>query len=250
LNKFSSINDKYFSFQEKINLCIKNFDLEGELIKDSRNTVKVFRIGDLYINIKRFKRPNFINRLVYSFFRSTKACRSFLYANKLLDYNILTPDPIAYIENSKYYLLDDSFYVCKNIDYDFDMKYVFENKELKQRDILIRKFVLFTHKLHENGIMFLDHSTSNTIIKKIENDYKLFLIDLNRMNFKKMNFEDRLKNFRRLNLSDDSIKKVSHFYSEIINVNKDLIFEKIKTYSQNFQTNRRKRKKIKNIFKN
>ena len=250
MNKFSSINDKYFSFQEKINLCIENFDREGELIKDSRNTVKVFRIDDLYINIKRFKRPNFINRLVYSFFRSTKACRSFLYANKLLDYNILTPDPIAYIENSKYYLLDDSFYVCKNIDFDFDMKHVFENKELKQRDKLIKKFVLFTHKLHENGIMFLDHSTSNTIIKKIENDYKLFLIDLNRMNFKKMNFEDRLINFRRLNLSDDSIKKVSHFYSEIVHINKDLIFEKIKTYSQNFQTNRRKRKKIKNIFKN
>ena len=104
MNKFSSINDKYFSFQEKINLCIKNFDREGKLIKDSRNTVKVFRIDDLYINIKRFKRPNFINRLVYTFFRSTKACRSFLYANKLLDYNILTPDPIAYIENSKYYL--------------------------------------------------------------------------------------------------------------------------------------------------
>jgi tRNA A-37 threonylcarbamoyl transferase component Bud32 len=130
------------------------------------------------------------------------------------------------------------------------MKHVFENKELEQRDKLIKKFVLFTHKLHENGIMFLDHSTSNTIIKKIEGDYKLFLIDLNRMNFKKMNFEDRLINFRRLNLSDDSIKKVSHFYSEIINVNKDLIFEKIKKYSQNFQINRRKRKKIKNIFKN
>ena len=249
MNKFSSINDKYFSFQEKINLCIKNFDREGELIKDSRNTVKVFRIDDLYINIKRFKRPNFINRLVYSVFRSTKACRSFLHANKLLDYNILTPDPIAYIENSKYYLLDDSFYVCKNIDYDFDMKHVFENKELESRDKLIKKFVLFTHKLHENGFMFLDHSTSNTIIKKIENDYKLFLIDLNRMNFKKMNFEDRLKNFRRLNLSDDSIEKVSRFYSEIVNVNKDVIFEKIKKYSQNFQINRRKRKKIKNIFK-
>jgi len=53
LNKFSSINDKYFSFQEKINLCIKNFDREGKLIKDSRNTVKVFRIDDLYINISR-----------------------------------------------------------------------------------------------------------------------------------------------------------------------------------------------------
>ena len=249
MNKFSSINDKYFSFQEKINLCVKNFNHEGDLIKDSRNTVKVFKIDDLYINIKRFKRPNFINRLIYSFFRSTKACRSFLYANKLLDYNILTPDPIAYIENSKYFILDDSFYICENIDYDFDMKHVFENKQLESRDKLIKKFVLFTHKLHENRVMFLDHSTSNTIIKKVGSDYKLFLIDLNRMKFKKMNFEDRLKNFRRLNLSDDSIKKVSHFYSEIVNINKDLIFEKIKKYSHNFQTNREKRKKIKNFFK-
>ena len=63
-----------------------------------------------------------------------------------------------------------------------------------------------------------------------------------------MTFEDRLKNFRRLNLSDDSIKKVSHFYSEIVNINKDFIFEKIKKYSHNFQINRKKRKKIKNFF--
>ena len=249
MNKLSSINDKYFSFQEKINLFIKNFNQQGELIKDSRNTVKVFKIDDLQINIKRFKRPNFVNRLVYSFFRSTKACRSFLYANKLLDYDILTPDPIAYFENSKCFILNDSFYVCKNIDYDFDMKHVFENKQLESRDKLIKKFVLFTHKLHENGVIFLDHSTSNTIIKKVDGDYKLFLIDLNRMKFKKMTFEDRLKNFKRLNLSDDSIKKVSHFYSEIVNVNKDLIFEKIKKYSYNFQLNRNKRKKIKNFLK-
>ena len=78
----------------------------------------------------------------------------------------------------------------------------------------------------------------------------IILIVIDNENFKKMNFEDRLINFRRLNLSDDSIKKVSHFYSEIVNVNKDLIFEKIKAYSQNFEINRRKRKKIKNIFKN
>ena len=249
MNKFSSINDKYFSFQEKINLCVRNFNHEGKLIKDSRNTVKVFKIDDLQINIKRFKRPNFINRFIYSFFRSTKAYRSFLYANKLLDYDILTPDPIAYFENSKCFILDDSFYVCKNIDYDFDMKHVFENKQLESRDKLIKKFVLFTHKLHENGVIFLDHSTSNTIIKKVDGDYKLFLIDLNRMNFKKLTFADRLQNFRRLNLTDDSIKKVRHFYSEIINIDKDLIFEKIKKYSHNFQINRNKRKKIKKIFK-
>ena len=249
MNKFSSINDKYFSFQEKINLCIKNFDREGKLIKDSRNTVKVFRIDDLYINIKKFKRPSFINRLVYSFFRSTKACRSFLYANKLLHYNILTPDPIAYIENSKYYLLDDSFYVCKNIDYDFDMKHVFENKELEQRDKLIKKFVLFTHKLHENGIMFLDHSRSNTLVKKHNDDFRFYLIDLNRMKFKPLSIEERLKNFRRLKLNDEILEKVSGFYSEIVNIEKQIIFDKIKKYSDDFENGRKCRKRLKKFFR-
>ena len=97
--------------------------------------------------------------------------------------------------------------------------------------------------------MFLDHSTSNTIIKKIDNDYKFFLIDLNRMKFKKMNSEDRLKNFRRLKLNDDLIKKISVYYSEITRIDNKVIFEKIKKYAKDFQDKRAKRKKIKQFFK-
>ena len=249
MNKFSSINDKYFSFQEKINNCIINFNLKGKLIKDSRNTIKTFDIDEIKINIKKFKTPNILNQIAYSFFRSSKANRSFSYANRLLSVNILTPDPICYAEDFKYLLINECFYVSKHIDYDFDMKYIFENKELYQRDELIKKFVIFTHNLHESGIMFLDHSTSNTIIKKMDNDYKFFLIDLNRMKFKKMNSEDRLKNFRRLNLDDDLIKTVSIYYSEITRIDKNIIFEKIKKYSKDFQDKRAKRKKIKQFFK-
>ena len=249
MNKISSISDKYFSFQEKINNCIINFNSQGKLIKDSRNTIKIFDLGEIKINIKKFKTPNIFNRIAYSFFRFSKANRSFSYANRLLATNIPTPDPICYAEDFKYLLIDECFYVSKHIDYDFDMKYIFENKELNSRDELIRKFVIFTHNLHENGIMFLDHSTSNTIIKKIDNDYKFFLIDLNRMKFKKMNSEDRLKNFRRLKLNDDLIKKISVYYSEIIGIDNKVIFEKIKKYAKDFQDKRAKRKKIKQFFK-
>ena len=56
------------------------------------------------------------------------------------------------------------------------MKHVFENKQFESRDKLIKKFVLFTHKLHENGVIFLDHSTSNTIIKKVEGLMKKYQI--------------------------------------------------------------------------
>ena len=34
---------------------------------------------------KRFKKPNFFNKIIYTFFRSTKAQRSFNYAKKLIE---------------------------------------------------------------------------------------------------------------------------------------------------------------------
>ena len=129
------------------------------------------------------------------------------------------------------------------------MKHVFENKELEQRDKLIKKFVLFTHKLHENGIMFLDHSRSNTLVKKHNYDYKFYLIDLNRMKFKPLSIEERLKNFRRLKLNDEILEKVSGFYSEIVQVEKQIIFNKIKKYSEDFENGRKCRKRLKKFFR-
>ena len=97
--------------------------------------------------------------------------------------------------------------------------------------------------------MFLDHSRSNTIIKKNNNNYKFYLIDLNRMKFKKLSFKQRCRNFRRLKMDDELIEKVSLYYSEMINRDNRLIFDMIKKYSVNFENYRRLRKKVKNIFR-
>ena len=92
------IDRKYQKFELEIDGIIAAFDKSGEGIKDARNTLKLFALNNVVINIKSFKTPNFINQIVYKFFRNGKAKRSFEYAKKLQKLSIKTPQPIAYYE--------------------------------------------------------------------------------------------------------------------------------------------------------
>ena len=248
MNKSFFILDNYRGLKPKLNCLIDDFNSRGSLIKHSRNTIKKIKIDNLILNIKRFKRPNFFNKIIYTFFRLSKAQRSFNYARRLIDLGILTPEPICYYNTYKSGLIYQSYYMCENVDYDYDMEFVFENIKLDGRDELIKRFTYFTHNLHENGIMFLDHSRSNTLIKKNNNSYSFYLIDLNRMKFKSLSINERLRNFKRLKMSDEVLEKVSEYYSDLVKIDKQLIFKKIKKYSENFENNRKLRKKIKKFI--
>ena len=161
----------------------------------------------------------------------------------------MSPNPIGFYDIFQFGLIYQSYYVSENIDYDYDMEFVFKNIDLDFRDDIIKKFTYFTHNLHENGIMFLDHSRSNTLVKKHNDDYRFYLIDLNRMKFKSLSAEERFKNFRRLKLNDEILEKVSSFYSEIVNIEKQIIFDKIRKYSDNFENARKFRKRLKKFFR-
>ena len=97
--------------------------------------------------------------------------------------------------------------------------------------------------------MFLDHSRSNTLIKKNNNGYTFYLIDLNRMRFKSLTLKERLKNFKRLKMNDEVLNKVSEYYADLIKIDKQLIFKSIKKYSENFENNRIFRKRLKFFFR-
>ncbi|MFO8147067.1 MAG: Kdo domain containing protein, partial [Gillisia sp.] len=87
--KFSK---KYQDKKEEILHFIKFFNEEGTLLNDGkRNLLKIFEFEGEKINIKSFKIPNPVNKIVYRFFRKSKAERSFTYAEYLISKNIGTP---------------------------------------------------------------------------------------------------------------------------------------------------------------
>ena len=117
--KVKLINTDYNSRSDIIENFIKNFDSSGVVIKDSRNVIKSFESDKVTYNIKSFKIPNIFNAIIYNKLRSSKAERSYRYAQKLLSIGINTPDPIAYFEFKTRLFLKNSYYVSKNIEYNF-----------------------------------------------------------------------------------------------------------------------------------
>tara|TARA_B100001059_G_C17785501_1_gene556827 strand:+ start:615 stop:971 length:357 start_codon:yes stop_codon:yes gene_type:complete len=99
----------------------------------------------------------------------------------------------------------------------------------------LQQFAAFTFKLHENNIDFLDHSPGNTLITKNANHYNFYLIDLNRMRFKPMSFDNRMHNFRRLWLSKTMIKILAEAYSKLYNKSYQDTYDLMLKHSRAFQ---------------
>ena len=136
----------------------------------------------------------------------------------MIDCEISTPFPIAYIENTNALGLTTSYYISKHVTYDFDFRDLIHKPLFPNRKEILKQFTVFTFKLHENNINFLDHSPGNTlIVEKPEKQYDFYLIDLNRMRFETMDFNKRMHNFRRLWLSKTMMKIMSETYSKLYN---------------------------------
>ncbi|MCW2119239.1 lipopolysaccharide kinase InaA family protein [Flavobacterium sp. 7A] len=201
-----------------ISQLVDDFFNSGELIvQGSRNTIKSNDLGSEKVNIKFFQKPGLFKSIIYSFFRSTKAKRSYDYANYLLKKNILTPFPIAYVEyHNKLGLLQESYYICQQINYDFTIRELIHNPLFLERNIILEQFATFTFKMHEAQINFLDHSPGNTlVVKKGEGDYDFYLIDLNRMKFETMSTEKRMDNFKKMWLSKTMVKVIAKAYAKL-----------------------------------
>ncbi len=212
------INKEYKSKEEAIIQLVNSFFDEGNLIvKGSRNTIKSNFLDAEKVNIKFFQKPGFIKSIIYSFFRDSKAKRSFDYANYLIQNSILTPFPIAYIEEkNKLGLIHKSFYISKQIDYNFTFRELIHSPSFPERDIILKQFTDFTFSLHQANINFLDHSPGNTlIVKKQAGIYDFYLIDLNRMQFKKLDIQARMDNFKKMWLSKEMVKVIANRYATL-----------------------------------
>lgn len=229
---------------------INNFETKGEPFGDQdRNSLKLFSMDEMTINVKSFKIPNIINQIAYRFFRKSKAQRSFEYANKLKSLKIGTPQPVAYYEFTSPFLFKKSFYISEHLNVDYTYRNLTNDFNIPDYEIILRAFTRFTFKLHENGVLFLDHSPGNTLIKKNGNDYHFYLVDLNRMNFGKLDFKTRIKNFSRLTIHKSMVEIMSDEYAKCSGYNFDEVFNLMWQETQAFQERFYRKKRLKKKLK-
>lgn len=233
------VNPQYTQYKDILSDFILNFDTSGVMFCDGkRNKIKLFEFENTIVNVKSFKVPNLINRIIYKFVRKSKAKRSFEYANRLIELGIGTPQPIAFAEKYTSLGLGRSFYVCEHLEVNLTFRELVEIPDYPDYDTILSQFVSFCFQLHEKGVEFLDHSPGNTLIKKVtDGKYAFFLVDLNRMNFlNEMNFEQRMKNLSHLTPRKDMVAQMSLEYSKLYTSQSESnIFRTMWTYTEKFQ---------------
>lgn len=244
--------EKFKDHEEALLDLLQNFDQrKGVNVGDGdRNVIKAFAVDGFSVNVKSFKVPNLINKVVYRFFRKSKAERSYSNASKLLQLGIGTPQPIGFLETYQGPFFYQSYYLSEQLDVDFTFRSLIHSPSIPKREEIIRKFIHFTHKLHENGVLFKDHSPGNTLIKWEGDEVQFYLVDLNRMEFRELNYEERITNFSRLTPLKEMIQIMSEEYAPLIGRPYEEVFTDMwgKTEAFQYRFHRKKRLKKKLLF--
>jgi len=233
-----TINKKYTNFEDFL-LTIKiYFDANTTTIHKARNELKIIKHNNVDTVVKSFKVPHLFNKIIYSFFRDTKAKKSYEYSLKLKEF---TPYPIGYIEFYSSSLLNQSYFISEKFDYDFTIREPLLDNSFEDKTEILKSFARFTLKLHNQNIFHKDYSPGNILIKK-ENDTFIFkIVDINRMGFFELSIEDRAKSFSKLWARDDELEEIAKEYMKHFDCPTDFI-EKVCFYNK-------KNKKIKNFKK-
>lgn len=208
-------------------------------IHKARNEIKIHAHKEDELVIKSFKIPNLLNKFIYTFIKSSKAERS--YTNSIIITNFV-PKPIGYIEFNKHGLLHDSYFVSEKFNFDFTIRKVLKKSDFPDREYLFAEFAYFTFLLHEKNILHLDYSAGNILIKEVDDRHIFKIVDINRMRFKNLSLDERLKNFYMLWAKDEDIKIIAGHYAELMNADKEYCINKAIYYSRRY-------KKFKNIKK-
>lgn len=204
------INSNFTNNFQDFVLNIKEYFYQNtNTIHKARNELKIISYNSLDTVVKSFRIPNIINQIAYSFFRDSKAKKSYEYSLKISDF---TPEPIAYVEFYKFKLLKESYFISKKFDYDFTIREPLLDNNFANKIDIFKAFAKFTLELHNSNIFHNDYSPGNILIKKEQDDYIFKIVDINRMKFCKLNQENRAKNFSKLWASDEILTIIANEY--------------------------------------
>jgi serine/threonine protein kinase len=213
----SNINLKFQEYKDSLLNIETLFNSSSDIVYNKRNIIKNIKIDDIIWSVKSFSPPKHINKIIYTFFRKSKAKRSFEYSLKISRF---VPEPLGFIEFYDRGLISNSYFISKNFDYDFTIRDIlFDDLDDKKIEIL-QEFAKFTFSLHQEGIEHLDYSPGNILIKRDNDSYIFKIVDINRMKFhRSLDLQQRAINFARVWLRDEDMEVIVYEYAKIASYN-------------------------------
>jgi hypothetical protein len=217
-------------------------------IHKARNELKIIELNGIKTVVKSFKIPHLLNRIVYTYFRKSKAYKSYHNALRLEELEVSTPKPIALIEFFEAGLLGESFFIAEYFEYDFTIRTPLL-EPLEDREAIFKAFAAYTYDLHKCGVWHLDYSPGNILIKRIEQGYEFSIVDINRMEFRPITPLEGCENFNKLWASDEELEIMGREYARLSGFNVAVTIAEMKKHNDANKKVKNFKKRLKNLLK-
>src|SRR3990170_735328 len=216
-----SVFDKIYEIKRRLwngrtKKCLKDnavFKIKSDnVIKSSSKTgitqIRVVNENTESVCIKEYRYPSFLEKIIYSFFRSS-ARKAWFAAHGILARNFLTPQPIALIEEKRFRMLKKSFFIMEDIsDFLPCYKYVsekfscYDKVTVGKKQMFVSRLAASLRQFHDSGVYHSDLKGSNIMITELPDTWNIFYIDLDRVYFnKRITLKKKIKNLTQLNAS-------------------------------------------------
>ena len=238
----------YQSLKPSFEAIRKIFAGDDHSIHKARNELKIIELDGIKTVVKSFKIPHVLNRIVYTYFRKSKAYKSYHNALRLEELGISTPKPIALIEFFESGLLGESFFIAECFEYDFTIRTPLL-EPLEDRDAIFKAFAAYTYDLHQKGVWHLDYSPGNILIKRTDKGYQFSIVDINRMEFRPITALEGCENFNKLWASDEELEIMGREYARLSGFNVAVTIAEMKKHNNVNKRVKNFKKRLKNLLK-
>lgn len=239
------VNSGYGMFGDFVRSLPQAFHDGGTTLYVGRNIVKSFTVDGTELIVKLFRRPNFIQRIAYTFFKKSKAERAYLFASILRQRGISTPREVAFLETRQGLLLGESFFVSAPC-------------HLPALSTLLRRtdfdrgcagqLAAFIVTLHGSSVLHGDLNLTNILYKvDPEGNYLFTLIDTNRSRFTRPSRRQCLENLMRLTHDRPLMDCVVRRYAALRGWDPDRCAGDMMHMLDRFERRREVKKKIKGM---
>ena len=133
----------------------------------------------------------------------------------LMEQNIPTPIPVAYLESTRSPFVRESCYLTVLVKDTDEIRHLFRRLTSEELDSLIPALAHQLRLCHKKGILHLDLSDGNVLVKTdVQNKYTFFLIDTNRIRWKKrLGRLQKIKSLTRLGVPREYQRRFLEAYS-------------------------------------
>ncbi|MDP2078671.1 MAG: lipopolysaccharide kinase InaA family protein [Sulfuricurvum sp.] len=238
----------YQSLKPSFESIRKIFTRDDHSIHKARNELKIIELGGIKTVVKSFKVPHLLNRIVYTYFRKSKAYKSYHNALRLEELGISTPKPIALIEFFEAGFLGESFFIAEYFEYDFTIRTPLL-EPLEDRETIFKAFAAYTYGLHQKGVWHLDYSPGNILIKRTAQGYQFSIVDINRMEFRPITPLEGCENFNKLWASDEQLEIMGREYARLSGFNVAVTIAEMKKHNDANKSIKNFKKRLKNLLK-